>query len=140
MTDEEIEAALDLPAVTNDTTAALAVCCPDEEIREGWFKDSFECLEAVESCENKECCETCNVFVLEESNEKDGENEVISPAPEDGNTDEGETNVPTDGAVDSGDADGSDAPTDGADVPTDGAATPTEKEERKSDGCSMLFI
>lgn len=138
MTDEEIEAALDLPAVTNDTTAALAVCCQDEEIREGWFKDSFECLEVTESCENKECCETCNVFVLEESNEKDGENEVISPAPEDGNTDEGETNVPTDGAVDNGD--GSAAPTDGADVPTDGAATPTEKEESKSDGCSMLFI
>ncbi|MBP5406666.1 hypothetical protein J6Z19_05905 [bacterium] len=144
LTDEDIETVLDLPAVTNDTTAALAVCCQDEEIREGWFKDSFECLEATESCENKECCETCNVFVLEESNEKDGDDEVISPAPEDNNTDEGETNVPTDGA-DNGDD--SAAPTDGAvdssdseEAPADGTATPTEKEESKSDGCSMLFI
>ena len=131
LTDEEMEAALDLPAETNDTTAALAVCCQDEEIREGWFKESFECLKAAESCENKECCETCDVFVLEESVE------VISPAPEDGDANAGDTEVPTDGAVDNGD--GSAAPTDGADK-TEGAAAPTEKEESKSDGCSMLFI
>ena len=137
LTDEEMEAALDLPAETNDTTAALAVCCQDEEIRDGWFKESFECLEAVESCENKECCKTCNVFVLEEStDEKD--DEVIAPAPEDGDADAGDTEVPTDGAVDNGD--GSAAPTDDADAPTDGAETTGEKEESKSDGCSMLFI
>ena len=137
LTEEEMEAALDLPAETNDTTAVLAVCCQDEEIRNGWFKESFECLEAAESCENKECCETCDVFVLEESNEKD-DDEVIAPAPEDGNTDAGDTEVPTDGADDNGD--GSAAPTDGADAPTDGADAPAEKEESKSDGCSMLFI
>ena len=131
LTDEEMEAALDLPAETNDTTAALAVCCQDEEIRDGWFKESFECLEAVESCENKECCKTCNVFVLEEStDEKD--DEVIAPAPEDGDADAGDTEVPTDGTVDNGD--GSAAPTD------DGTETTGEKEESKSDGCSMLFI
>ncbi len=136
LTDEEMEAALDLPAETNDTTAALAVCCQDEEIRDGWFKESFECLEAVESCENKECCETCDVFVLEESKE-DGD-DVIAPAPEDGNADAGDTEVPTDGADDNGD--GSAAPTDGADAPTESADAPAEKEESKSDGCSMLFI
>ena len=137
LTDEEMEAALDLPAETNDTTAALAVCCQDEEIRDGWFKESFECLEAAESCENKECCETCDVFVLEEStDEKD--DEVIAPAPEDGDADAGDTEVPTDGADDNGDD--SAAPTDGADAPTDGADAPAEKEESKSDGCSMLFI
>ena len=137
LTDEEMEAALDLPAETNDTTAALAVCCQDEEIRNGWFKDSFECLEAAESCENKECCETCDVFVLEYSKE-DGD-DVIAPAPEDGdNADAGDTEVPTEDAVDNGD--GSAAPTDGADAPTDSAETTAEKEESKSDGCSMLFI
>ncbi|MBO4710542.1 hypothetical protein J5681_01345 [bacterium] len=136
LTDEEMEAALDLPAETNDTTAVLAVCCQDEEIRDGWFKESFECLETSESCENKECCETCDVFVLEESKE-DGD-EVIAPAPEDGNADAGDTEVPTDGADDNGD--GSAAPTDGTDAPTDGADAPAEKEESKSDGCSMLFI
>ena len=137
LTDEEMEAALDLPAETNDTTAVLAVCCQDEEIRDGWFKESFECLEAAESCENKECCETCDVFVLEESKE-DGDNEVIAPAPEDGNTDAGNTEEPVEDAIDNGD--GSAAPTDGTDAPTDGATAPAEKEESKSDGCSMLFI
>ena len=137
LTEEEMEAALDLPAETNDTTAVLAVCCQDEEIRNGWFKESFECLEAAESCENKECCETCDVFVLEESKE-DGD-DVIAPAPEDDNAEAGDTEVPTDGADDNGD--GSAAPTDGADAPTDNdTEAPAEKEESKSDGCSMLFI
>ena len=138
LTDEEMEAALDLPAETNDTTAALAVCCQDEEIRDGWFKDSFECLEAAESCENKECCETCDVFVLEESTEKEDGDDVIAPAPEDGDTDAGNTEEPAEDAIDNGD--GSAAPTDGADAPTEGADAPAEKEESKSDGCSMLFI
>ena len=126
LNEKEMEAALDLPAETNDTTAALAVCCQDEEIREGWFKDSFECLEAADSCENKECCETCDVFVLEESSEKEGENEVIAPA-----TDDGDTEVPTDGAINNGD---------GSAAPADGADAPAEKEESESDGCSILFI
>ena len=138
LTDEEMEAALDLPAETNDTTAALAVCCQDEEIRDGWFKDSFECLEAAESCENKECCETCDVFVLEESTEKEDGDDVIAPAPEDSDEDAGNTEEPAEDAIDNGD--GSAAPTDGADAPTEGADAPAEKEESKSDGCSMLFI
>ena len=131
LNDEEMEAALDLPAETNDTTAALAVCCQDEEIRDGWFKESFECLEAAESCEDKECCETCDVFVLEESNEKEDGDDVIAPAPEDDSADAGETEVPTGDTIDNGD--------DSA-APTDGADAPEEKEESKSDGCSMLFI
>lgn len=131
LNEEEMEAALDLPAETNDTTASLAVCCQDEEIRNGWFKESFECLEAAESCENKECCETCDVFVLEESTEKEDGDDVIAPAPEDDSADAGETEVPTGDTLDSGD--------DSA-APTDGADAPAEKEESKSDGCSMLFI
>ena len=137
LTEEEMEAALDLPAETNDTTAALAVCCQNEEMREE-FKTSFECLEAAESCENKEYCETCKVFSLEELKEDD-DNEVISPAPEDDSADAGETEVPTGDTVDDN-SEGSAAPTDGADAPTDGADAPAEKEESKSDGCSMLFI
>ena len=137
LTEEEMEAALDLPAETNDTTAALAVCCQNEEMRNE-FKTSFECLEAAESCENKECCETCKVFSLEELKEDD-DNEVISPAPEDDSADAGETEVPTGDTVDDN-SDGSAAPTDGADAPADGADAPAEKEESKSDGCSMLFI
>ena len=136
LTDEEMEAALDLPAEMNDTTLALAVCCQDEATRDE-FKTSFECLEATESCENKECCETCNVFSLED--EKD--NDVISPAPEDDdNADAGETEVPTGDTVDDGNSDDSAAPTDGENAPTDGTDAPAEKEESKSDGCSMLFI
>ena len=145
LTEEEMEAALDLPAETNDTTAALAVCCQDEATREE-FKTSFECLEAVESCENKDCCETCDVFVLEEStDEKD--DEVIAPAPEDDNADAGETEIPTGDTLDEGDSDSNDndtanAPTDNTDDDnkTDGANNPVEKEKSKSDGCSMLFI
>ena len=145
MTDEEMEAALDLPAETNNTTAVIALCCQDEDMRDEWFKDSFECLEATESCENKECCKTCDVFVFEESNEDGKDDEVISPAPEDGDADAGDTEDPVEDAIDNGD--GSDAPADGAvdsngseEAPTDGAAAPAEKEESKSDGCSMLFI
>ena len=129
LTDEEMEAALDLPAETNSTTAALAICCQDEEYRDDWFKESFECLEAAESCENKECCETCDVFVFED--EKEGSDDVIAPAPEDGDTDAGNTEDPVEDAIDNGD---------GSAAPTDGAETTGEKEESKSDGCSMLFI
>ena len=129
LTDEEMEAALDLPAETNSTTAALAICCQDEEYRDDWFKESFECLEAAESCENKECCETCDVFVFED--EKEGSDDVIAPAPEDGDTDAGNTEDPVEDAIDNGD---------GSAAPTDGTETTGEKEESKSDGCSMLFI
>ena len=132
MTDEEIEAALDLPAETNNTTAVIAFCCQNEEMREE-FKTSFECVEATESCENGECCETCDVFDLEAS-EKDGD-EVISPAPDDGNNDTGDTNMPADGSAPAEDsADGDSA------APATGSEASAEKEESKSDGCSMLFI
>ena len=129
LTNEEMEAALDLPAETNSTTAALAICCQDEDYRDDWFKESFECLEAAESCENKECCETCDVFVFED--EKEGSDDVIAPAPEDGDTDAGNTEDPVEDAIDNGD---------GSAAPTDGTETTGEKEESKSDGCSMLFI
>ena len=137
MTDEEIEAALDLPAETNNTTAVLALCCQDEQMRDEWFKDSFECLEATESCEDGECCDTCDVFVFEESNEKD-DDEVISPTPEDGDADASNDDAPAEDATDN--ADGSEAPTDGSDAPATDSESSSEKEESKSDGCSMLFI
>ncbi|MBO7127346.1 hypothetical protein J6W78_07335 [bacterium] len=136
MTDEEIEAALDLPAETSNTTAVLAFCCQSYEMKEE-FKTSYECVEAAESCENGECCDTCDVFVLEESNEKD-DDEVISPAPDD-SADAGDTEVPAEDAT--GNADGSDAPADGDDsAPATDSESSAEKEESKSDGCSMLFI
>ena len=82
-------------------------------------KASFECIEAAESCENKECCSTCNVGG-EDSAEEDKE-------------DAANTEAPTTGTTPEDTADGDSAPA------TDPEA-PAEKEESKSDGCSMLFI
>lgn len=134
MTNEEMEAALDLPAETNNTTAVIAFCCQSEEMKEE-FKTSFECLEATESCENGECCETCDVFDLRAS-EKDGD-EVISPAPDDGNNDTGNTDMPADGSAPEEES----ADNDTLAPETDSEAPAENKEEsKKSDGCSMLFI
>ena len=69
------------------------------------------------------------------------DDEVISPAPDD-EADTGKTEIPgdtgdsepTDGATDSGDTENSEAPADGATAPAE------NKAEKKSDGCSMLFV
>jgi hypothetical protein len=115
LTDEEIEALLDVPAESDVTARSIAQCCQDESMRNE-YKTSFDCVKAAESCENKECCSACNV----------------------GGEDSAETGdkTPTDGETQTEDtADG-----DSAAPATDSEAPAENKEESKSDGCSMLFI
>ena len=74
-------------------------------------KDFQTRLECLENCKDDNCCETCHVKVVPNDDE--------ATSSEDGNSKE-------------------EAPEDKAD---DNTATPAEnKEESKSDGCSLLFI
>ena len=114
LTDEEIEALLDVPAESDVTARSIAQCCQDESMRNE-YKTSFDCVKAAESCENKECCSACNV----------------------GGEDSAETGdkTPTDGETQTEDtADGDSS------APATDEAPAENKEESKSDGCSMLFI
>ena len=136
VTEEEIEAILDTPVNSGGREGGLAEdianCCRLESMR-NVYKTKFECVEAAGSCENKECCETCDVQLayLGEEGADEGDEDVISPAPED--EDAANTEAPTTGTTPEDTADGDSAPA------TDSEAT-AEKEESKSDGCSMLFI
>ena len=118
LSDEEIDALLDVPVESDVTAREISWCCQDESMRNE-KKASFDCIEAAESCENKECCSTC-IVGGEDSAEEDKE-------------DTANTEAPTTGATPEDTADGDSAPA------TDSESS-SEKEESKSDGCSMLFI
>ncbi len=120
LSDEEIDALLDVPVESDVTAREISWCCQDESMRNE-KKASFECIEAAESCENKECCSACNVGG-EDSSETGDKTSDDSEAPTTGTTPE-----------DTADGDSS-APA------TDSEAPAENKEESKSDGCSMLFI
>ena len=115
LTDEEIEALLDVPAESDVTARSIAQCCQDESMRNE-YKTSFDCVKAAESCENKECCSACNVGGEDSA-------ETGDKTPADGETQTEDT------------ADG-----DSAAPATDSEAPAENKEESKSDGCSMLFV
>ena len=121
LTDEEIEALLDVPAESDVTARSIAQCCQDESMRNE-YKTSFDCVKAAESCENKECCSTCNVGG-EDSSEDGGKEDAAN------------TDVAGNGSAPAEDtADGDSAPATGSEAPAE------NKEESKSDGCSLLFI
>ena len=120
VSDEELEAILDVP-VENDVTAReISWCCQDDSVRNE-KKTSFECIESAESCENKECCSACNVGGEDSA-------ETGDKTPTDGE-------APTTGTTTEDTADG-----DSAAPATDTEAPAENKEESKSDGCSMLFV
>jgi hypothetical protein len=120
LTDEEIEALLDVPAESDVTARSIAQCCQDESMRNE-YKTSFDCVKAAESCENKECCSACNVGG-EDSSEDGGKEDAAN------------TDVAGNGSAPAEDtADGDSAPATDSEVPA-------EKEESKSDGCSLLFV
>ena len=114
VTNEDLEALIDVPIASNATAKEIAKCCNNSAMRKE-KKASFECIEAAESCENKECCSACNV----------GGEEVKGDA--------ANTEAPTTDTTPEDTADGDSAPA------TDSKAT-AEKEENKSDGCSLLFV
>ena len=135
MTDEELEAVLDLPSGEDEIARVITMCCYIDTLREEDYKGYAECLEAAESCENKECCDPCGLYA-----HSDGDDSA-----EDGGTDLEEeedaanTEAPTDGASKEDTADGdSEAPT--TDATPEDTADGENKKESKSDGCSMLFV
>ena len=143
VTEEEIEAILDTPINGSGREGGMAEdianCCKYETMR-NIYKTRFECVKAAETCENKECCETCEVqLAYDNPDEGDGDaaadtNEEIDPA----NTDAGNnsnTEAPTTDATPEDTANG-----DSATPATDSEAPAENKEESKSDGCSMLFV
>ena len=110
-----IDEILDAPLDYSDLTAhEIAHCCQYEDYRNE-YKNEFECLEASGTCE------TCVDMPFDE-----GENGKEGAA---------NTEAPTTGTTPEDTADGdSSAPA------TDSEAPAENKEESKSDGCSMLFI
>ncbi len=122
LTDEEIEALLDVPAESDVTARSIAQCCQDESMRNE-YKTSFDCVKAAESCENKECCSTCNVGG-EDSSEDGGKEDAANTGVA------GNSSAPAEDTADG----------ETATSATDSEAPAENKEESKSDGCSMLFI
>ena len=119
LTDEDIEEILDSPSYYYDYAHAqgkpgsVPSCCQESEVR----KEYQTWLECFENCQDDNCCDTCRINPV--SHEDD---------------DAAHTEVPTDGAAKEDTADGDTA------TPETGSEAPAEKEESKSDGCSMLFI
>ncbi|MBR4531484.1 hypothetical protein IKO70_03640 [bacterium] len=128
ITDEELEAALDTPiigavGIEGEMAGIIAQCCENSILREK-HQTFSECIETTESCANKECCEPCGL-ILDESEWMDGASEE----------DAANTEAPTTGTTPEDTADG-----DSEASATDSVAPAENKEESKSDGCSMLFI
>ena len=115
-TDEDIEEILDQQANgynREDWSHQLAYCCQMEEQRKE-FKTRLECFE---NCQDDNCCDTCGINPVFHEDE-----------------DAANTEASTTGATPEDTADGDSAPA------TDSEASAENKEESKSDGCSMLFI
>ena len=114
--DMENEDILDLLAYGNHISSAISGCCQwgeDDDIKE--WRTKWECLD---SCTDEDCCQTCELYIHLDDTAEDGS---------DKDADAANTEVPTDGAAPEDTADGD-------------SSVPAEKEESKSDGCSVLFI
>jgi len=111
---EILDAPIDYSTESSITVHEFADCCSNEYWRKEYKRES-DCIETFESCENKECCE-CTIQVGGEDS-----------ADNSGTNDSTDTEAPTTGATPE-------------DTDAKNSATQTEKEESKSDGCSMLFI
>ena len=113
--DMENEDILNLPAYgSNHIIYSISDCCQIEDGKKE-LQTKWECLD---NCTDEDCCQTCE-FYTHLNGEEDGS---------DKDADAANTEVPTDGAAPEEDTAGGDS------------AAPAEKEESKSDGCSVLFI
>ena len=111
-----IDDILDAPLDYSDLTAQeIADCCQYEDYRNE-YKNEFECLEASKTCE------TCVDMPFDEDSENSGKEDASN------------TEAPTTGTTPEDTADGDSS------APATDEAPAENKEESKSDGCSMLFI
>lgn len=157
VSDEEIEAMYNAPA-SGSTAKEISRCCQMEQMRNG-LKESSDCINAAETCENKECCESCvknnmpgdpgnppepptdptdttdpTEDPVDPTNPDDGDTDVVDTG-SDEDTDNANTEAPADDATPTDDSTDTEAPTDG-----DDSEPENQEESKKSDGCSMLFI
>ena len=114
--DEDIKAIFDLTAYGNHVGETISDCCQKEDYRKA-NQTKWECLD---NCTDEDCCQTCGFYFDEGvvSSEEDSAEDAAAA----------NTEVPTDGAAPEDTADG------------DSSAPAENKEESKSDGCSVLFI
>ena len=160
VSDDEIDAMYNAPA-SGSTAKEISRCCQMEQMRNG-MKDSSDCINAAETCENKECCETCvnnsmpgdptnppeppsdptdpTEDPVDPTNPDDGDTDVSDTGSDDTDTDTANTDAPADDTTPTDDSTDTEAPTDGDDSEAPATDSEAEKEESKSDGCSMLFI
>ena len=104
---------LDAPLNSDSISYEIGHCCQYEEYRNE-YKTEFDCLEASGTCN------TCVDMPFDEG--------------EDGKGDAANTDVAGNGSASAEEA------ADGDSAPATDSEAPAEKEESKSDGCSMLFI
>ena len=160
VSDDEIDAMYNAPA-SGSTAKEISRCCQMEQMRNG-MKDSSDCINAAETCENKECCETCvnnsmpgdptnppeppsdptdpTEDPVDPTNPDDGDTDVSDTGSDDTDTDTANTDAPADDTTPTDYSTDTEAPTDGDDSEAPATDSEAEKEESKSDGCSMLFI
>ena len=126
MTADEVRSEIDNykdPYADNETVIFAYHCCTNIH----WVDAADDCLKETECGDDEFTDECCKCYIGEIIGEPGdtgdteipgdtGDSEVISPAPDSGDTENSE-------------------------VPADGATAPAEnKEEKKSDGCSLLFV
>ena len=123
---EILDAPIDYSTESSITIHEFADCCRSEYWRNE-YKREYDCMERFKTCEDKECC-VCTIQVdCGDSSEEDCYDFIEYPDSEEEDVDKTNTEVPTTGTT----------PEDTA----DGATAPAEnKEEKKSDGCSLLFV
>ena len=121
MTVDEVRSEIDNykdPGTTSETMINVYECCTNIQMvdfTDNCLKEEMECGEDL----TDECCRECYLRVQVDT----------------GNTDAADTGDTGDSKpADSGDTENSEAPADGATAPAE------NKEEKKSDGCSLLFI
>ena len=110
LSEESVNKNLEWPINETMLGKAIANCCLDETVREEYSK-AIECVNAKKNCNTEECCNSCDFQFYSGDLESDAAS-----------------------------ADGDKADGDGSVSPATDSESSAEKEESKSDGCSMLFI
>ena len=114
---EILDAPIDYSTESSITIHEFADCCRSEYWRNE-YKREYDCMERFKTCEDKECC-VCTIQVdCGDSSEEDCYDFIEYPDSEEEDVDKTNTEAPADGAT----------------------APAENKEEKKSDGCSMLFV
>lgn len=131
----DIDEILDTPITYGPSVTVMEFvdCCNNEYWRNE-YKREYDCMEKFKTCADKECC-VCTIQVdCGDSSEEDCYDFIEYPDSEEEDVDKTNTEAPTDGAAKEDTADGDSA------TPLTDEAPAENKENSKSDGCSLLFV